>query len=210
MTSCVRLIVASCILSAALACGSSPAPPSGTSSTSTTSIPAQVSLTGNVTSSVVSGVVIGGATITISDGPNAGKSTTANSSGSYRFDGLTPGNANLVARASGYEDFGRGVFIDGVNTLNFPMRPVLFVKSGAGDSGPFTIPAYIMNVRIQARFTGFTSTFRVFVAGFPVIAEPMGTAIGVTTFDTTRGNTAGSTWEVANSPGIEWTFTEVR
>jgi hypothetical protein len=95
------------------ACGGSsspaaPAPPPA---------PTMVRLTGTV--SFPAGERIPEATVTVLDGPNAGRSATTNTTGDYVLDGLTPGNANLSANATIYDEVRRGVLINGSNTLNF-------------------------------------------------------------------------------------------
>ena len=112
---------------AAVACGgggSSPTTPSPAPSPTPTPTPAPtpttVSLTGVVTAQ--SGSRLLGATVTILDGANAGRSAKTNYSGDYRFDRLVSDNANLAAVASSYEEFRSGVFINGTNTLNFTLR----------------------------------------------------------------------------------------
>ena len=77
------------------------------------------SLTGTVSNS--SSERIGGAIVTVLDGPDAGTSVGTNSNGEYSFASLTIGNANLSAAASLYQEFRAGVAIDGTNTLNFTL-----------------------------------------------------------------------------------------
>ena len=79
--------------------------------------PVLVELRGNV--SVSGGGGIEGATVTILDGANARRSARTNSNGEYAFTGLTPGNANLSASGSIYDEIRLGVEINGTNTLNF-------------------------------------------------------------------------------------------
>jgi PKD repeat protein len=68
------------------------------------------------------GNVIGGSTVVVLDGPDAGRVAGTNSNGEYRFDQLRAGNTNFVARANGYEEDRRGTFVNGSNTLNFTLR----------------------------------------------------------------------------------------
>ncbi len=90
------------------------------------------SLTGTVTEEGA-GTPISGATITILDGANAGGMTSTSANGTYRFDGLSSGNANLSAEASGYLERRSGTFIDGVTTLNFTLpRATAETESGIG------------------------------------------------------------------------------
>ncbi len=78
-------------------------------------------LTGIVQSS--SGQRLAGATVTVTDGPDLGRDAQTNGSGVYQFDNLTIGNTNFVARASGFLEDRRGVFVNGTNTLDFSLSP---------------------------------------------------------------------------------------
>ena len=76
---------------------------------------------------------LSGATVTVLDGANAGRSTTTNSNGEYRLDSLTQGNANVAAVATGYQEARLGVFVNGTNTLNFTLlRGGPFTEFGPG------------------------------------------------------------------------------
>lgn len=76
-----------------------------------------VVLTGTVTSTT--GDAIAGATIRVLDGVNAGRSTTTGSTGTYRLSGLTAGNGNVAASATGYSESRTGLYIDGTRALTF-------------------------------------------------------------------------------------------
>jgi hypothetical protein len=106
------------------ACGSSP--------TASTVIPAAtpaaanpaatgVSLSGALTSATGGKLV---ATVTILDGPNAGRATVGSSDAGYRFDGLVSGTATLSATAPTYLTTTTGVVIAGtMTTVNFALQP---------------------------------------------------------------------------------------
>ena len=107
--------------------------------------PTAASLSGTV--SDTGGGRIGGATVTVLDGTNAGQSAQANSNGEYQFASLPVANANLVATASGYIEDRRGTFVNGSNTLNFtltpeppppPPVPTLTIASSIVSGGPGT------------------------------------------------------------------------
>jgi PKD repeat protein len=66
---------------------------------------------------------VGGATVEVLDGPNAGSRATANSNGEYRFDSLAISNMNFRAFATGFTEDRRGTFVNGTNTLNFTLTP---------------------------------------------------------------------------------------
>lgn len=83
-------------------------------------VPGGVALSGIVTAAG-SGLPISGATVRILDGANTGRSVSTTASGSYRFDGLATGNANVSAGANGYQETRLGTFINGTNTLNFSL-----------------------------------------------------------------------------------------
>jgi hypothetical protein len=65
-----------------------------------------------------------GATVTILDGANGGRSTTTSSAGAYRFDALQSSNGNVSAKSTGYQESIRGLYIDGAATLNFTLSAV--------------------------------------------------------------------------------------
>jgi hypothetical protein len=69
-----------------------------------------------------SGNVIGGSTVTVLDGPDAGVTAGVDGNGNYRFDQLRVGNANFAARANNYFEERAGTFVNGTNTLNFTLR----------------------------------------------------------------------------------------
>lgn len=77
---------------------------------------------GGVVTDGDSGQPIGAATIRLLDGFNAGRSTTTDSRGAYRFEGLTVGSANLAATAPGYVERRDGVPINGTNSLDLQLR----------------------------------------------------------------------------------------
>jgi hypothetical protein len=56
--------------------------------------------------------VIKGATVTILDGPNAGRTETTDNEGHYQFQGLTQGNANFSVTAPGFLELRTGGVID--------------------------------------------------------------------------------------------------
>ncbi|MCA1559471.1 MAG: carboxypeptidase-like regulatory domain-containing protein [Acidobacteria bacterium] len=102
------VVAASCLPACGGSSPAAPAPPPA---------PTVVRLTGTV--SFPAGDQIAEATITVLDGPNAGRSASTNRVGDYVLDGLTPGNANLSANATIYDEVRLGVFVNGSNTLNF-------------------------------------------------------------------------------------------
>ncbi len=171
--------------------------------------PKLVSLVGAV--SALAGGRLPGVSIRILDGPNAGAFMLTNAVGDYRFDGLTPGSANVSASAAGYEEQVKAVSINGTNTLNFILRSTTpWSRSGSGDM-VFDMPTYISRVRIVGTYTGYGSNFIVRIAGALVVNEILGTtSIGIgTRYDGTH-LTSGGVVAITNSSGVSWSFTEVR
>ena len=84
--------------------------------------PVAASLSGTVATSA--GAPLADASVTILDGSNAGRSTTTGSAGTYRFDGLQSSNGNVSAKAAGYQESIRGLYIDGNASLNFTLAVV--------------------------------------------------------------------------------------
>jgi len=226
-----RSLRASVIVVCALfvaSCGSSPTSPTPTATTPTptpsptptptptptpspspTPTPTSAALTGTVTIAQ-GGSSVSGATVRVLDGSASGRTTTTDSSGRYRFDGLPIANTNFSATASGYTEDRRGTFVNGTNTLNFTLQAPLYSRSGTGDN-VFTIPTYVTRIRIQGTYTGSCQNFIVHIAGRGVVNEILGTCsiASGTRFDGTYV-TSGGVAEVLNSTGVSWTFTEVR
>jgi len=100
----------------------SPPPPTPAQAPSPPAAPVAASLAGTV--ATAAGAPVAGATVAIVDGSNAGRSTTTGSAGTYRFDGLQSSNSNVSAKAAGYQESIRGLYIDGNASLNFTLAAV--------------------------------------------------------------------------------------
>src|SRR5258708_4573200 len=99
---------------------------SGGTSTSTptpTPAPPTFSLSGTITSGLTRHA-IRGATVSVVDGPSAGKSATADASGSYSFAGLQQSGFTVSASANGYVSASQGVTLTSTQTLSFQLTPV--------------------------------------------------------------------------------------
>ena len=101
------------LLLPALACGAS-------SSTTPSPTATMFSLAGQVIDSATS-APISGATVSIADGPNAGKATTTDSSGTYGLTGLQPSGFTVNASASLYVSQPKGVTLAANQTLSFQL-----------------------------------------------------------------------------------------
>jgi hypothetical protein len=119
------------VLSCSLACGTSPASPSTTTPTTPTPpappVVTTYTLTGQITESVpTTATAIVGATITIGDGPNAGKSATSDTGGRYTISGLQFAGGTATISASNYQSISRGVSLSSsgtTTTTNYPLAP---------------------------------------------------------------------------------------
>ena len=140
---CSRALVGVMILALGVTgCGSSnSSPPTPTSPTPTptpmptptpTPTPTTASLTGTVSN--VGGEGIGGATVTVLDGSDAGTSVGTNSNGEYSFASLTTGNVNFSATASLYQETRVGITVDGTSTLNFTLTRAMVPLGGSVES----------------------------------------------------------------------------
>jgi hypothetical protein len=106
------------------ACGGekTPTPPSSTP-------PATFSLTGRVTDSgTASGIA--GATLTIVDSVNVGKSATTDGSGNYSFTGLQPAGFTISVTAANYVSTAGGVTLTANQSLTFQLARLAFRISG--------------------------------------------------------------------------------
>lgn len=156
------VVAASCFSACGGSSPAAPAPPPA---------PTAVRLTGTV--SFPAGDQVAEAIITVLDGPNAGRSASTNRVGDYVLDGLTPGNANLSANATIYDEVRRGVLVNGSNTLNFT----------------FSIPACRTNNTASVSFGNRSATtahdvywdgFRLFTLTPGQTSDPITVAAGVT------------------------------
>jgi hypothetical protein len=115
--------------------------------------------------------------VTVLDGVDAGKSTTTNGNGEYRFESLTIANANFTATATGFQEDRRGTFINGTNTLNFTLPPA-----------PPPPPTLTIQAREKIRSVGY--------AEWAFVAVPSAGAGTFRTFSWDFGDGGGAT----NSP----------
>lgn len=117
-------------------------------STTTSPTPTAWSLTGQVTDSTTS-TPIPGATVSIVDGPNAGKSTTTDTSGSYSFTGLQQSGFTVNVSADGYFSSSKGVTLTSNQTVSFHLtRAVTFTVSGTVTDGTSLGPVPDVIVRV--------------------------------------------------------------
>jgi PKD repeat protein len=119
----------------------SPTPgPTPTPTPTPTPVPTTAALSGTVSSTT--GQRIGGAQITVLDGPNMGQSVETNGNGEYRFESLTIAEVNFRANASGYLEDRRSTRVDGTNTLNFALTAAppatITITSSFVSGGPGT------------------------------------------------------------------------
>lgn len=84
--------------------------------------PTTFSLSGKVNNMNTSAAVAG-ASVSIVDGPNAGKSTTTDMSGNYSFTALQQSGFTVNASAANYISQSLGVTLTSSRTLNFSLRP---------------------------------------------------------------------------------------
>ena len=185
-------------------CGSSMAP----------TAPSAVSLVGTVTAQ--DGAKLSGATVRIGDGLNAGKSTTTNNNGEYRFDDLSVSNGSVRAVADGYDSVITSRYIDGATPLNFTLRTsVPWSQTGTG-SAVFGMPSYITAVHVIGVYTGVRANFIVHVGNCLIIEDQLGTGARRTISDGTYPVTPALTPSshvveiIVDSPDVSWSFTEDR
>jgi Carboxypeptidase regulatory-like domain len=106
------------LLILASACGSN-----STTSPTPTPTATKFSLTGQVAESTPTTIkAIPGATVTIVDGPNAGKSATTDGSGNYNLTGLQPSGFTVNVSANNYVSQSSGVTLTSNQTLSFRLN----------------------------------------------------------------------------------------
>jgi hypothetical protein len=89
-----------------------------------------VSVSGIVSSA--SGSPLSGATVTIVDGRNAGRTATTDATGEYRFADVQASNGNVVARATGYQELQQEISLDGTAPVNFTLQGPNFTGTWNG------------------------------------------------------------------------------
>lgn len=125
MSATSRICLAALLLCATAACTAKDITGNGTrnisvSSVSTSPSPTTVSLLGRVTDAATSAGV-GGATLSIADGPNDGKSTTSDFGGNYAFLGLDPSDFRVTITAARYVTQTKHVTLTANETLEFQL-----------------------------------------------------------------------------------------
>lgn len=70
------------------------------------------------------------------------------------------------------------------------------------------MPTYVSRVRIIGTYTGYSSNFIVYVDGWLLVNELLGTGWETTTYDGTLLTTGGVV-EIKYSSGVSWSFTQV-
>ncbi len=179
--------------------------------------PSSVALAGTVTAQ--DGTRLAGATVRVLDGVNAGKSTTTNNEGIYRFDDLTAGIGNVTAAADSYDSVTTSSYIDGTAPLNFTLRTSApWTTSGTG-SAVFDMPSYVTRVHVVGVNTGVASDFIVRVGACTIVDDRLGAAEFRTVSDgtylvTEAGNPPppppARLVKIVGSPSLSWSLTEDR
>ncbi len=179
--------------------------------------PSTVSLVGTVTDQ--GGARLSGAIVRVVDGVNAGKSTTTNSDGEYRFEDLTAGIGNITVAADSYDSATTTSRIDGTTPLNFMLRTSAPWSTAGTGSAVFDMPSYVTRVRIVGVNTGVASDFIVRVGACTLVDDRLGMGQFRTTSEgsylvTEAGNPPPPPptrlVKIAGSPSLSWSLTEDR
>lgn len=178
---------------------------------------AAVSLVGTVTTQ--DGARLAGASVRVVDGVNAGKSTTTNNEGEYRFDNMTAGIGNVTAVADSYDPVTASRNIDGTAPLNFTLRTSTPWSTAGTGSAVFDMPSYVMSVHIVGVNTGVASDFIVRVGACTIVDDRLGVGQFRTVSDgtylvTEAGNPPPPPptrlVKILGAPGLSWSLTEDR
>jgi len=121
-----RLLLVAVAIVASSCSGNSSTAPTATSTPTPTPTPSATTfaLTGAVTESApTTATRITGATITIADGPNAGRTAITDSAGAFLFSGLQQSGFTVNAAAPGYAPTSRSVTLTSNQTIAFGLFP---------------------------------------------------------------------------------------
>jgi Carboxypeptidase regulatory-like domain len=188
-------------------CGGGNQSPTAPSTTTPPAPPATVTLTGTVTD--LGGAKLAGATVHIDDGQNAGRQTTTDGNGNYRFDALMASNGNVTASADGYDHATTGTYINGTNTINFKLRTTVpWSQKGVGNT-VFDMPTYITRVHVIGDYGGYSSNFVIYVGGRLIVNELVGVAWKQTHHEGTY-LVPGGVVQITDSSGVSWSMVEER
>ena len=188
-----------------VACGGDSGGP-GPSPTPTPT-PSTFTLSGVVTNAS-NGQGVGGATVTVLDGPARNRSATTDGAGNYSIANISESGFTARAQAQYYTERSEGITLTGDRIQNFGLQPIaLFTRAGSGNA-VFDMPPHVTRVRIFGRWNNRgTSNFLVIIEGWPVVDAVLRDG---NPYEGTHLTTGGET-QIVNSENItQWSFTEVR
>lgn len=137
----LKRVCAAVFLLVAMACGGGNSTPT---SPSATPAPTTFSLSGQVTDSAT-GAAISGATLSIADGPNAGRSATTDASGNYNFTALQQSGFTVNVTATGYLPSSRGVTLTSNQTVSLQLTRISFQGTWSGTTGQGRALSFVVN-----------------------------------------------------------------
>lgn len=159
MLNMVKTICPSAIVLATLACAGerATAPSAAATSALAWSLAGRVT-GGSIFTSEGTSSPVGGATLSIIDGPDAGKAATTDALGNYTFSGLQQSGFTVSASAAGYVSQSRGVTLTSNQTLNFTLtKPAPAVTlAGRVTDALTSIPISGAHVSINGRYGALT------------------------------------------------------
>jgi hypothetical protein len=211
--SLTRLLAAG-VIGLGVACGSSSpsGSPSSTVTAPTTQTPSTFTLNGTI-SLATTGTGASSASITILDGPNAGRTTQTDASGAYSLTGLRSAGFNVSIATPGFVTATRGVNLTSDTTLNVTLLSVTaWTMSGLGPS-VFNIPNYVTTVRIEAFPGAHCQTFNVRAGAeliWSVVIGPCLNGDPHASFSSIFPIAPGTEITIREHTDVSWTFTEVR
>jgi len=179
--------------------------------------PSAVSLAGTVTAQ--DGARLSSASVRVVDGVNAGRSTTTNNEGEYRFDDLIPGIGNVTAAADSYDPVTASSRMDGTVPLNFTLCTSAPWSTAGIGSAVFDMPSYVTRVHIVGVNTGVAADFMGRVGACTIVDDRLGVGQFRTVSDgsylvTEAGNPPPPPptrlVKIVGSAGLSWSITEDR
>lgn len=186
------------------ACGSSNSTPSPSPTPPT---PTTYTLSGHVVDT--NNTPLGGATVQVIDGPNAGKSANTDGSGNYTLSSLTQGGFTARARKQYYNEFAKPVTLTSNQNLDFSLSYIPPWSISGQSDNVFDMPRTVSRVKITGDYTKNSSNFVVYIDGDLIVNELLGTGWSQTHFEGTY-LTGGGVVQIELSSGVRWSFTEVR
>jgi hypothetical protein len=156
---------------------------------------------------------LAGATVSVTDGPNAGQRATTAPDGTYQLTLASGGGFTAKAEAAGHIALYQGFDLTPITpaaTWDVWLVPTAFwSRSGTGPVA-FAVPPYVHKLWLWATYPGAAQRFIIRVNGRDWVNQDLGTQARVSTIYGEAPVQAGWLVEILESTGVVWKLEERR